>query len=136
MAVFFVGYIVINDINIGWLMVNIWHNSQYLLFVWLHNRQRFAGGVSIEAPRLSWLVQPGIGRAIGYFISGVLIAALIYVPLIAMGPLYQLNPVTAAGGAAAVTSIAVIMSMAINFHHYVVDGIIWKRKREPTSTAV
>lgn len=134
--VFAVGYVAIADVNVGWLLVNIWHNSQYLLFVWLYNRQRFATGVSAEAPRLSWLVQPGAVRMLLYFAAGTAIAAAIYIPLVMIGPLYQINAATAAGGAAAATSMAIIVSMAMNFHHYVVDGIIWKRKRDAASPSV
>jgi hypothetical protein len=33
-------YIWIADITVGWLVVNIWHNLQYLLFVWVQNIRR------------------------------------------------------------------------------------------------
>ncbi len=35
-AAFFTGYVLISDINAGWLVANIWHNAQYILFVWLY----------------------------------------------------------------------------------------------------
>jgi len=39
-VMFAVGYLVIADINIGWLVLSIWHSAQYLLFVWHINRGR------------------------------------------------------------------------------------------------
>ena len=33
----FVAYIWITDITLGWLLINLWHNLQYLLFVWVQN---------------------------------------------------------------------------------------------------
>ncbi len=124
MGVFLCGYVLVDDINTGWLMANVWHNSQYIFFVWLHNRQRFAGGVSAEAPGLSWLSQPGPMRAFAYFTVCVGLSSIAYVALHAIGA--ELNQVTQTSA----VSFVVIFSMAINFHHYVVDGIIWKRRRE------
>ena len=53
------------QLNHGWLVLNIWHNAQYILTVWLFNNNRFKEG------------------------------------------------------------------MAINFHYYVVDAVIWKVRRKP-----
>ncbi len=41
-CVFSVAYLWISDITLGWLIVNIWHNVQYLLFVWSKNIKRDA----------------------------------------------------------------------------------------------
>ncbi len=54
---FFVGYIVIDDISAGWLTVNIWHNAQYILFVWMFNNNRFKGGIEPQAKFLSYISQ-------------------------------------------------------------------------------
>ena len=43
-ASFGVAYIWTRDITFGWLMINIWHNFQYILFVWMFNNRRFKGG--------------------------------------------------------------------------------------------
>lgn len=126
-AIFFFAYKAIPDINTGWLMANVWHNSQYVVFVWLHNRQRFAAGVSPEAPRLSWLSQPGAARAILYFMACIGISTVLYCLLYAVGG--HIDSYFTYGAA----SFIVIFSMALNFHHYVVDGIIWKRRRDPAA---
>ena len=34
-VVFAAGYILIEDITHGWLVINVWHNAQYVLFVWM-----------------------------------------------------------------------------------------------------
>lgn len=124
---FYLGYVAIRDINAGWLLANVWHNSQYIIFVWLHNRQRFNGGVSTEAPRLSWLSQPGASRAALYFTACVGLSTAAYLSLHAVGEgisqMFIYGP----------SAFVVIVSMAINFHHYVVDGIIWKRRRDPAA---
>jgi len=36
-GIFAVGYLIISDITVGWLVINIWHNAQYILFVWMFN---------------------------------------------------------------------------------------------------
>src|SRR5262245_56396376 len=48
-TIFYVGYIAIDDITVGWLAVNVWHNAQYILFVWMFNNNRFKGGVNPQA---------------------------------------------------------------------------------------
>ena len=57
-AIFAVAYLFIADITFGWLVINIWHNAQYILFVWLFNTRRFKDGVDPEARFLSYISQP------------------------------------------------------------------------------
>jgi hypothetical protein len=116
-AIFLVAYVAIDDANIGWLAVNVWHNLQYVLVVWMVNGKRFASGVDPSARLLSAISQPG--RATVYFLTCVAISTAVYLAL-ALG-------VAAVGGGVAIT---VGLYMGINFHHYVVDGLIWKRRRE------
>ncbi|MEL6899178.1 MAG: hypothetical protein AAFP90_24000, partial [Planctomycetota bacterium] len=40
-VVFFMAYVYIENITHGWLVINIWHNAQYLLFVWFANNKKF-----------------------------------------------------------------------------------------------
>lgn len=56
-VIFSVGYLVLLDIGDGWLVVNVWHNAQYILFVWMFNNQRFRDGESSRARLLSYLSQ-------------------------------------------------------------------------------
>jgi len=117
MAVFVMAYIVIPDVNAGWLCINIWHNFQYVLVVWMTNAKRYAGGVDATAKLLSRISQPG--RVVAYFTTCLGITTLVY---------FVLNRFTALvlGGGMAVT---VGIYMGINFHHYIVDALIWKRRK-------
>lgn len=75
-AIFVVGYLAIADITYGWLVINIWHNAQYILFVWMFNTRRFKDGIDPEAPFLSYISQPG--RIWLYLATCVLITGAIY----------------------------------------------------------
>ncbi len=48
-AIFLVAYIAIEDANTGWLAINIWHNFQYVLVVWMMNTKKYAGGIDPAA---------------------------------------------------------------------------------------
>jgi hypothetical protein len=113
-VVFAVGYLAIDDLTVGWLVVNVWHNAQYLLFVWLFNSNRYRGGLDPAAPWLSSLCQPE--NAARYLLVCLGIGVAIY------GGIRTFVPTMAA---------AVIISQAINFHHYVADALIWKARTRP-----
>ena len=57
LTIFAVGYLLIADLNHGWLVLNVWHNAQYILVVWLFNSNRFKGGVQPQHRFLSTLSQ-------------------------------------------------------------------------------
>lgn len=116
-AVFLTAYVVIDDANIGWLAINAWHNLQYVLVVWMTNAKRYAGGIDREARLLSAISQPG--RVGSYFACCFAISTALYVSL------DGLNTLMLGGGLAMTTGLY----MGINFHHYVVDALIWKRGR-------
>jgi hypothetical protein len=120
-AVFFLGYLVL-DLSAGWLVVNVWHNLQYLLFVWLHHHRRFSRGVHEEARLLSWLSQAG--RAPLYLLGCLALSTPIFWALYSAGD--RLDSVLAGR----LVSIPLVTAMAINLHHYVVDGIIWRREKQ------
>jgi hypothetical protein len=116
--VFFVAYLLIDDITVGWLAVNIWHNLQYLLFVWLFNSQRFRQGRDPKAALLSYLSQPGnFGK---YFAVCLAISTAVYLLLQA-----TFTDLLAIG------LPVIIVYQVVNFHHYVVDALIWKARRKP-----
>lgn len=116
--IFWLGYLAIRDISIGWLAINVWHNAQYLLFVWFFNNQRFRNGVEPKARLLSWLSQ---SRNVAlYFLFGLAVTSVVYVSLDLL-----LSDLLAISGA------VVVVYMALNFHHYVVDSLIWKARKKP-----
>jgi hypothetical protein len=113
-AIFGVGYLVIENVTVGWLVVNVWHNAQYLLVVWLFNTNRYRDGVDPAAPLLSTLSQPAnVGR---YLLLCLGATVLLY------GGIRVFVPTLAA---------AIVISQTINFHHYVVDALIWKTRTRP-----
>lgn len=114
-GMFAAGYVLFDSIDVGWLAVNIWHNAQYLVVVWLYNNNRFKQGVDGKARFLSFISQSrnvwlylavcaGISTAMYLLLENTL--ALLIAPIV----IYQ----------------------TINFHHYIVDSIIWKVRNKTT----
>ena len=124
-AIYYIAYVFFKDINIGWLAINIWHNLQYITFVWLTNRNTYGNGIDENNKIVSWLSQPN--RAFLYF-TACLGATFIFYKTISMG----------ANIASQYLSIplVLIIFMSINFHHYVVDTVIWKIKKPTTQKAI
>jgi hypothetical protein len=117
-AIFAVGYIVIDDIDAGWITINVWHNAQYVLFVWLFNTNRFAAGVDAKARFLSALSQRRNMPL--YFATIAGIGILVYATTTAA--------LTAIGSG---LPLILIVYQAVNFHHYIVDSRIWKVRKKP-----
>ena len=55
--IFCVGYLVLDKIDHGWLVLNVWHNAQYILFVWMFNNKRFQQGIDPRHRFLSTISQ-------------------------------------------------------------------------------
>src|SRR6185437_2260693 len=117
-------YILIPDITLGWLLVNIWHNGQYILFVWMFNARRFANGVDPKARFLSYISQEE--RLWLYMLVCLAITGLLYA-----GVLSTIGNALALG----LTGTIVIYQI-MNFHHYVVDMLIWKVRKGPVKATL
>ena len=117
--VFSLGYYFIENINLGWLVINVWHNAQYLLFVWLYNNKKFKSGIDPKHKLISWLSQDN--KVIHYFLGCFLLSTLFYFTT------------SKTLGLVSLTSLPLILIFyqTINFHHYVVDGFIWKIRKKP-----
>ena len=113
-AIFVVGYVLIGDIDHGWLAINVWHNAQYILIVWMVNQNRFSDGVDPRARFLSTLSQPA--HVVRYFVVNLAITTAVY------GVLTSVLAVAPETG----LPLAIVAYQTINFHHYVVDSFIWK----------
>ena len=113
LAIFFVGYIVVEDITHGWLVINVWHNAQYIAFVWMYNNNRFRGGIDPKAKILSTISQQQ--NAWRYFLVCFSLSTVMYFTL---------------ENAVSALPMMVVIYQAVNFHHYVVDGVIWKVRRK------
>jgi hypothetical protein len=118
-AVFAISYLVIADVTYGWLVINIWHNAQYILFVWLFNTRRFKDGIDPEARFLSYISQPH--RLWLYVLTCIGITGVVY-----WGVLGTLNAMFFAG-----LSATIVLYQIVNFHHYIVDALIWKVRKAP-----
>lgn len=116
-VIFYLAYIGTNDITLGWLMINIWHNAQYILFVWMYNNKRFADGVDPDAKFLSYISQNG--RLWLYMLVCVAITGIIY-----WGVLRAIDWLFFAG-----LSATIVLYQIVNFHHYIVDSKIWKLRK-------
>jgi len=121
-SVYFVAYIHLRNFDYGWLTINIWHNAQYILFVWLFNNRRFNGNVSNAQKFLSTISQNG--RFVLYMATCLTISTLIYILIQSF-----LAVATAAAFTITATMAALIIYQTINFHHYIVDSLIWKLRK-------
>lgn len=111
-VIFYVAYIMIDDITYGWLVVNIWHNAQYIVFVWLFNNNRFHEKVDNKAKFLSIIsMRKNRWRYVGVCFG---LSTIIYISVSSL--------------VASLTAM-IIIYQSINFHHYIVDSIIWKVRK-------
>ncbi len=120
-AIFVVGYLAIEDISHGWLVLNVWHNAQYILIVWMYNANRFKGGVNPRAKLLSSLSQTRILNIFAYFGFCLFATTVVYgcIRTILKLDLF-----------AAIPLATIVTYQTINFHHYIVDGLIWKVRKK------
>jgi len=112
-AVFTIGYLLLSDNTQGWLVINVWHNAQYLLVVWLYHHGQSAGRAEASAGLLALL---GRNRLLLFF--GVCFGA----------SLLMYTGISLAMGAAG-PLVAMVIFQAINFHHYIVDAAVWRLRR-------
>ena len=116
LIVFGIAYFALS-INHGWLVVNVWHNAQYLLMVWLFNNKQFKDQFVPERAIASKLSQR---KHVMLFFGATL--ALSTVAYLVLG-------VTAGLLTSSALPIALMAYQSINFHHYIVDSFIWKSRR-------
>jgi hypothetical protein len=121
-TIYYFAYIYFEEINYGWLTVNIWHNAQYILFVWLFNNRRFDGKTSESQKFLSTISQTG--RFWLYIATCLTISTLIYFLITS----YLSDAISTAFTLTA-TMTGLIIYQTINFHHYIVDSLIWKLRK-------
>jgi len=122
LLIFGVGYLAITNLNHGWLVLTIWHNCQYLLTVWMFNNNRFKNAVDPKHRFLSSISQRS--RVFTYVGVCLLLSTVLYGTL-----KYSLGWLAIA--TATSLPLFAIAFQAINFHHYVVDAVIWKVRRKP-----
>lgn len=123
--IYLVSYVTIADITTGWLVINVWHNAQYIAFVWLFNANQHKGGLDRERLAISWLSQERHWPI--YLLACVTLTTILY-RAIDMSSGYW------SGGA--VVPMVVIAYQGLNFHHYIVDSLIWKLRKRSVQTAL
>lgn len=115
------GYMLLENPDMGWLLISIWHSLQYLMIVWLFNARRTASPV---AP------QRGLWRRISLPRNWFLYALFVLVVAAIVGRVF---PAIQAGADMLAMPqpwlIAFALGMAVNFHHYTVDAFIWRSRR-------
>jgi hypothetical protein len=112
-AVFGTGYLLLSDNTQGWLVINVWHNAQYLLVVWLYHHGRSVGKAAASPGLLTLL---GRNRPLLFF--GVCFGT----------SLLMYAAISLATGAAS-PLVAMVVFQAVNFHHYIVDATVWRLRR-------
>jgi len=113
-VVFAAGYLLVGPLDLGWLLINIWHNAQYLLFVWHFNNKRFADRVDPERPFLSNLSRRENVPA--YLLVCLAISTVGYAAVLQLSAAVHLEQVT----------LVFLVAQTLNYHHYIVDGIVWR----------
>jgi hypothetical protein len=116
-VVFATGYVLIDDVNYGWLTINVWHNAQYIVLVWMANVNRFKAPEAKRDGFMAWLSREE--RWPTYFLVCFGISSAFYAVM--QGTLTAL-------GLTALT-VTLIAYQTLNFHHYVVDSFIWKVRK-------
>lgn len=123
-AIFFIGYVLMSEINHGWLVANIWHNAQYILFVWLYNTNRFKHVDNNVRGVVAWISKKTPARTFLYFTFCLLITTLFYKNM------QTLLEHVSKGEIMVLMTFNVIIFQTVNFHHYIVDSIIWKARNK------
>ena len=114
--IFIVGYIAMDDIAGGWVVTNVWHTAQYLMLVWLFNEN-----ARVKAGAQGWFFEATRGnRAWRYFL----------VCLVAAAPVYYAINSTFLWGATGIM-VALVLNQTLNFHHFIVDAVIWRARKKP-----
>lgn len=122
LVIFGVGYLAIENINHGWLVLTVWHNCQYILTVWMFNNNRFKNGVDSEHRFLSFLSQRK--NVSLYFAVCLTISTALYFAI-----QYSLSWIIVVSATS--LPLFAIAFQAVNFHHYVVDAVIWRVRHKP-----
>lgn len=121
-TIYFVAYIYLRNFDYGWLTVNIWHNFQYVLFVWLYNNRRFNGKPSEAQKFLSTISQNG--RFLLYMATCLTLSTLIYFLITSF-----LSDAISSTFSLTAAMTGIIIYQTLNFHHYLVDSFIWKLRK-------
>lgn len=119
-VIFYVSYVGFSTLDFGWLVLNVWHNAQYILIVWLFNNRRFNRNDGTQTGLLPTISRSGVGGILTYFGTCLAISTVLYLT-IALA--LHREPL------ASIPLAAMVVYQTLNFHHYIVDSKIWKIRR-------
>lgn len=99
--------------------------AQYILIVWLFNNNRFRDGISPDHWFISFISQQ---KFLWLYFSICLVLSFAFYGLVEfishyIAPTYLPSLINDGGW-------AVVCYQGINFHHYIVDGYIWKVRKK------
>ena len=119
-AITVVSYLaVIEDVTRGWLFINIWHNAQYLLFVWAMNARAASAAASTRAA-VPLAPQPALAGP----------ALCPDLPRRSRRRSTWRSPAPGRSRWPALPCRCMLVChMAVNFHHYLIDAVIWRSPR-------
>ncbi len=131
MLIFYVGYVLIPDLNTGWLVVNIWHSAQYLMFVWLFHVNRH-GKLEKTQNVLSMrtIANREPLKILTYF------CVTLAMTFVFFGGLNIGIELVSSSTGILLSNIVVIGYQTVNFHHFVVDSLIWKARNKKNRKAM
>ena len=118
-VVAWVAYVAVTDITLGWLVLNSWHNLQYLLFVWAQNVRRDQPGAR------------GAVRQSGADALRTHLARYAALCLLTGAAVFLVADWLGAQALWLGLPTVLMAHFTLNFHHYLVDAVIWRR-RHPT----
>ena len=117
-SVFIAGYFLLQYANDGWLLFNIWHSAQYIAFVWWKNNAIYQGKIDQSNKLLSTISQNNkfpLYMGVCLFVTFAFYAVMKIIIAVLSLDANELN-------------VTLFLFMTINFHHYIVDSVIWKRR--------
>jgi len=114
------GYLIIPDTTTGWLTMSVWHCSQYLYFVWWFQRQEAAGkfGPAPEAP----MFEIPTNLAVFWVLCGI-----------SAGAFYWGSNALTKHWVIEFVPFTLLLFISLAFHHYFLDGALWKRPTKPVA---
>jgi hypothetical protein len=118
LLIYAVAYIGFETATRGWLVINMWHNTQYLAFVWMFNNRRFSSGVDPRHLLLSTLSQT---KNWWLYVAACLTLSTAFY--------YSTSSIISLVGGVSTVAYMAAFYQIINFHHYIVDSKIWKLRR-------
>jgi hypothetical protein len=127
---FFVPFrLITSDDTSAFAAAACWHGFQYLGMMRAYHRNAWADGVNEKARVISWLAQPGWGRAVLYALMLWALAGLVY------GGIFLLSLVTP-DNRWNFSTLGAVVWLSLTLSHYWLDGVIWKLRKPRIAQAV